>query len=175
MTPLPPDWRGFFEALLAARVEFVVIGALAVAAHAEPRFTEDLDVLVRPVRSNGVRLRKALASFGFEAVAPAADEITDLDRVWMLGRKPFRIDILTGISGVTWKDVHAGRIQVEIDGLVLPVIGRNELIANKRASGRPKDLLDLDMLARTEPRKRAHPKLRARPAKRTKRRGPPRT
>ena len=156
MTPLPPVWRGFFEALLAARVEFVVIGALAVAAHAEPRFTEDLDVLVRPVRANGVRLRKALVSFGFEAVAPRAEEFTDTDRVWMLGRKPFRIDILTGISGVTWKQVEAGAIEVEIDGLVLPVIGRKELIANKRASGRPKDLLHLDMLERTEPRKRAN-------------------
>jgi hypothetical protein len=161
VTTLPPDWRGFFEALLAARVEFVVIGALAVAAHAEPRYTEDLDVLVRPVRSNGVRLRKALASFGFEAIAPRAEEIMDPDRIWMLGRKPMRIDILTGISGVTWKEVRAGRIEVEIDGLTLPVIGRRELIANKRASGRPKDLLDLAMLARTAKRPRA--KRRRRP------------
>lgn len=155
MTPLPPDWRGFFEALLAARVEFVVIGALALAAHAEPRYTEDLDVLVRPVRNNGVRLRKALATFGFADVAPKAEEITDLDRVWMLGRKPLRIDILTGISGVSWKQAWGGHIEVEVDGLTLPVIGREELIANKRAAGRPKDLLDLALLARTaKPRKR---------------------
>ena len=127
------------------------------------------------MRANGVRLRKALASFGFEAVAPRADEIADLDRVWMLGRKPFRIDILTGISGVTSKQVHAGSIEVEIDGLVLPVIGRKALIANKRASGRPKDLLDLDFLARTEPRTRAKPKRRAKPAKGTKRRAAPLT
>ena len=160
MTPLPPDWRGFFEALLAAGVEFVVIGALAVAAHAEPRYTEDLDVLVRPVRGNGVRLRKAMALFGFESVAPRPEEITDRDRVWMLGRKPFRIDILTGISGVTWKQAHAGRIEVEVDGLMLPVIGREELIANKRAAGRPKDLLDLAMLERAP--KRRGPKRRAR-------------
>src|SRR4051812_13467024 len=126
VTSLPPDWRGFFEALLAARVEFVVIGALAVAAHAEPRYTEDLDVLVRPVRANGVRLRKALASFGFGDVAPAAEEILDLDRVWMLGRKPLRIDILTGISGVTWKDAWAGHVDVVLDGLTLPVLGRTE-------------------------------------------------
>ena len=154
MTPLPPDWRGFFEALLAARVEFVVIGALALAAHAEPRYTEDLDVLVRPVRANGTRLRKALASFGFGDIAPEAEEITDLDRVWMLGRKPFRIDVLTSISGVTWREAWAGHIDVILDGLTLPVIGRTELIANKSAAGRPKDLLDLALLARTAPRKR---------------------
>ncbi len=155
MTPLPPDWRGFFEALLAARVEFVVIGALALAAHAEPRYTEDMDVLVRPVRANGVRLRKALTTFGFASVAPKAAEITNPDRVWMLGRKPLRIDILTGISGVTWKQVWAGHIEVDIDGLSLPVIGRDELIANKRAAGRPKDLLDLALLDRTaKPRRR---------------------
>jgi hypothetical protein len=155
VTPLHPDWRGFFEALLAARVQFVVIGALAVAAHAEPRYTEDLDVLVRPVRANGVRLRKALASFGFGDIAPKAEEIEDLDRVWMLGRKPFRIDILTGISGVTWKEAWAGHVDVTIDGLELPVIGRKELIANKSAAKRPKDLLDLALLARTaKPRRR---------------------
>lgn len=162
MTPLPPDWRGFFEALLAARVEFVVIGALALAAHAEPRYTEDLDVLVRPMRANGVRLRKALASFGFGDVAPRAEEITNLDRVWMLGRKPFRIDVLTGISGVTWKQAWAGHIEVCLDGLTLPVIGRNELIANKRAAGRPKDLLDLALLAHTSTHQEAHPKSRSR-------------
>ena len=163
MTPLPPDWRGFFEALLAARVEFVVIGGLALAAHAEPRYTEDVDVLVRRQRANGVRLRKALIAFGFGAVAPEADEILDPDRVWMLGRKPLRIDILTGISGVTWTRVWAHHIDVEIDGLTLPVIGREELIANKRAAGRPKDLLDLAMLARSakpKPKPGAKPKRR---------------
>lgn len=160
MTPLPPDWRGFFEALLAARVEFLVVGALAVAAHAEPRYTEDLDVLVRPVRANGVRLRRALASFGFASVAPKADEIASPDRVWMLGRKPFRIDILTAISGVSWKEAWAGHVDVDVDGLVLPVIGREALIANKRASGRPKDLLDLTMLERTTRGRAARPKKR---------------
>jgi hypothetical protein len=148
VTTLPPDWRGFFEALLAARVEFVVVGALAFAAHAEPRYTEDLDVLVRPVRSNGIRLRKALASFGFASVAPAPDEITNPDRVWMLGRKPLRIDILTAISGVSWKEAWQGHIEVDVDGLTLPVLGREELIANKRAAARPKDLLDLASLTR---------------------------
>ena len=68
-------------------------------------------------------------------------------------RKPLRIDILTGLSGVTWKEVWDGHLEVTLDGLTLPVIGRKELIANKRAAGRPKDLLDLALLARTKPRK----------------------
>ena len=146
MTPLPPDWRGFFEALLAAGVEFVVIGALAVAAHAEPRYTEDLDVLVRPVRGNGVRLRKAMALFGFESVAPRPEEITDRDRVWMLGRKPFRIDILTSIAAVTFEEAWPRRKSILVDDIPISVIGRDDLLRNKWNTGRTKDRADAEWL-----------------------------
>jgi hypothetical protein len=143
---LPPDWREFFAELTAHEVRFVVIGALAVAAHAEPRFSEDLDVFAQPSAANSKRLRAALISFGFGDAVPAASELAKEGPVWMLGRKPLRIDILTQISGVSWPQAWAGRVTLDLDGLSLPVIGRADLIANKRASGRPKDLRDLDVL-----------------------------
>lgn len=144
--PLPPDWRDFFDALLAHDVRFVVVGALAVAAHAEPRFTEDLDVFVEPSLPNAKRLRQALLAFGFGDAVPTARELAQAGPIWMLGRKPLRIDILTEISGVSWDKAWQGHIQVAMDGTNLPVLGRAELIANKTASGRPKDLSDLILL-----------------------------
>ncbi len=145
---LPPDWREFFAELTAHEVQFVVIGALAVAAHAEPRFSEDLDIFARPSATNAKKLRAALIAFGFGDAVPTARELAKAGPIWMLGRKPLRIDILTRISGVSWERAWAGRVTVDLDGLSLPVLGRAELITNKRASGRPKDLRDLEVLER---------------------------
>lgn len=145
-TNLPPDWREFFAELTAHEVRYVVIGALAVAVHAEPRFSEDLDVFAEPSAANASRLRAALIAFGFGDAVPPASELAKEGPIWMLGRKPLRIDILTQISGVSWVEAWAGHTTVDVDGLSLPVLGRAELIANKRASGRPKDLRDLDVL-----------------------------
>lgn len=168
-TPLPPDWREFFAALTDHEVRFVVIGALAVAVHAEPRFSEDLDVFAQPSAANAKRLRAALIAFGFGDAVPAAGELAQEGPVWMLGRKPLRIDILTQISGVSWEQAWAGHATVNIDGLALPVLGRAELIANKRASGRPKDLRDLAVIE-------AMPKRKTRPRKKRPRRPrPPRS
>jgi hypothetical protein len=161
---LPPDWREFFAELTDHEVRFVVIGALAVAAHAEPRFSEDLDVFVQPSAANAKRLRVALIAFGFGDAVPAASELAKAGPVWMLGRKPLRIDILTEISGVSWAQAWAGRVIVDLDGLSLPVLGRAELIANKRAAGRPKDLRDLEVLEHLGPQRR-----KSKPTKRARR------
>jgi hypothetical protein len=96
------DWNEFLCALIAHRVRFVLIGGHAVAGHGEPRLTEDLDVLVHPGVANAERLRKALVDFGFGAATPSARELAQPDKVFMLGRKPWRIDILTGIDGVSF-------------------------------------------------------------------------
>ncbi len=149
--PLSPDWREFFAALQAEDVRFVVVGALAVAAHAEPRYSEDLDVFVEPTLENAARLAKALRSFGFESL-PSVEALARTDEIVMLGRKPFRIDVLKSISGVSFHEAWRGRLEVDIDGLRLPVLGRAELIVNKRASGRNKDLRDLALLEDAERR-----------------------
>jgi hypothetical protein len=157
------DWSEFLCALIVRRVRFVLVGGHAVAAHGEPRLTEDLDVLVEPALANARRLRDALVDFGFGDVAPSAAELAVPDRIFMLGRKPWRIDILTGIDGVTFEEVWAGRVEAAFVASPLYVIGRGALIANKRAAGRDKDLLDVALLERDAPPSR--PKRR-----RTKRR-----
>lgn len=148
MPTLPHDWREFFELVLSTKVHFVIVGGLAVAVHAEPRFTEDLDVFVRPSLANARRLRLALQRFGFGDGAPSVESLAEPDTVRMIGRKPLRIDILTGIDGVTFRDAWAGRVEVVVDGLSLPFIGLEQLIQNKTASGRDKDRADLASLAK---------------------------
>ena len=160
---LSPDWNEFLSLLISKRVRFLLVGGHAVAAHGEPRLTEDLDVFVDPKRINAGRLREALLAFGFGASVPSVRELAVPGKIWMLGRKPWRIDVLTKISGVTFARAWGGRVEAEFMPRPLFVIGRRELIANKRASGRDKDLRDVAMLQalslprprRTAPRRRA--------------------
>jgi len=109
---LSRDWTEFLSALIARRVRFLE-GGHAVAGHGEPRVTEDLDVFVEPSAANAKRLQKALADFGFGALALSVDELAKPDMVFMLGRKPLRIDILTGIDGVTFKQCWASKVEAD--------------------------------------------------------------
>lgn len=142
------DWTEFLCALIARRVKFVLVGGHAVAAHGEPRLTEDLDVFVGPGLANARRLREGLVDFGFDSLAPPPEALAQRDKVFMLGRKPWRIDVLTGIDGVSFRDAWASRVEAEFVMNPLFVIGRDALIANKRAAGRDKDLLDVALLER---------------------------
>jgi hypothetical protein len=143
---LNDDWREFLRALISTGTRFLLIGGHAVAAHGEPRFTEDLDVFAEPTEANAERLHAALVEFGFGSLAPAVRELAEPDRVWMLGRKPRRIDILTSITGVSFDEAWAKHIVVSVGRVSIPVIGRGALLANKAASGRTKDLLDVELL-----------------------------
>ena len=143
---LSPDWNEFLSLLISKRVRFLLVGGHAVAAHGEPRLTEDLDVFVDPARANAGRLREALLAFGFGASVPSARELARPGKIWMLGRKPWRIDVLTKISGVTFARAWRGRVEANFSPRPLFVIGRGDLIANKTASGRDKDLRDVAML-----------------------------
>jgi hypothetical protein len=151
---LNEDWTEFLSALIARRVRFLLVGGHAVAGHAEPRFTEDLDVFVEPTLTNAKRPRAALVDFGFGKVAPAAAVLAKQDKIFMLGRKPSRIDLLTGIDGVTFREAWRGRVEADFVAQPLYVIGRVQLIANKRAAGRDKDLRDLAMLEVHVPRRK---------------------
>lgn len=143
---LNDDWNDFLRALTSAGTRYLLIGGHALAVHAEPRFTEDLDVFVQPSLANARKVRKALVDFGFASIAPEATELSKPNRVWMLGRKPRRIDILTGISGVSFEEAEVESIEVVVASTRVRVIGRDALIRNKNASGRPKDLADVAML-----------------------------
>jgi hypothetical protein len=144
---LSRDWSEFLSLLIRHEVRFVIVGGHAVAAHGEPRFTEDLDVFVDATEANAARLHNALVAFGFGDLAPPAKELAKTGNVWMLGRKPWRIDILTRIDGVTFAQAWRGRVEADFDTKPLFIIGRRELLANKRAAGRAKDLADVATLA----------------------------
>jgi hypothetical protein len=154
---LPPDWSEFLSILKRHGVRFLLVGAHALAAHGRPRATQDLDVLIAPTPANARRVAAALAEFGFAKLGADWTWFTKPYRVTMLGRIPFRIDVLTGISGVSFTVAWRNRVSMITDIGEIAVIGLADLRANKRAAGRPKDLLDLallDELALAAPRRR---------------------
>ena len=143
-----PDFRDLLEALLRFQARFLVVGAHAMAVHGVPRATADLDVWVECSPSNARRVWDALAAFG----APLADlriaesDLSRPDMVAQLGLPPYRVDLLTGISGVTFEEAWEGRVVAEFSGLQVPYLGREALVQNKRATGRLRDLADLEAL-----------------------------
>lgn len=143
---LHKDIREFIALCLSQRVEFLLVGGYALAFHGAPRFTEDIDFMVLVSPGNADKLFAVLTEFGFGGAGITRDDFLESDQVIQLGRAPHRIDILTGISGVTWQEAWASRTQVDLDGLEIQVIGKAELIRNKQASGRPQDVADLARL-----------------------------
>jgi len=150
MAPFPPDWSEFIRSLSSHGVRFVVVGAHALAANGRPRATQDIDVLVEPTQANAKKLGSALADFGFVELASQWREFARRDRMATLGKPPLRIDIMTTITGVTFASAWRGRLRSRVGGVAVAFLGRTQLKRNKRASGRPKDLADLALLAETE-------------------------
>ena len=145
---LHDDFRDLITAMHEAGVRFLIVGAHALAVHGVPRATGDLDVLVAPDATNAKRVMRALEEFGAPVLSHrvSQDDFETEGTVYQIGLPPRRIDLLTSISGVSFAEAERNLVEVEIDGLVLPVLGREQLLANKRASGRPKDLLDAQLL-----------------------------
>ena len=146
MTTIHRDWLEFLGALRSESTKFLLIGAHALAYHVEARLTEDLDVFVEPTLDNARRLHRALEAFGFAGLIDDPEQLAKPDRVFILGQKPWRIDILTGIDGVSFEEAWASRVKVDFHGVRLHVIGRDVLLKNKRASGRKKDGVDVALL-----------------------------
>ena len=143
---LNKDFKEFIELLQLNAVEFLVVGAHALAVHGRPRYTGDLDIWVRPEHGNFARLIKALDAFGFAALGVSAEDFMAPQAMVQLGYPPARIDLLTSIDGVTFEDCFAHRLDVAIGGTLLPVISIDDLIRNKLATGRAKDLVDVESL-----------------------------
>jgi hypothetical protein len=148
--PLPEDWRAFIESLNSRGVEYVVVGAVALAHHGFPRYTGDLDVLVRNSPDNAQRLEAVLAEFGFAALGLKATDFADTYRVIQLGVPPNRIDLLTSLTGVTFDQAWASRVESVVGGTRVNFIGREALILNKRLTGRAQDKADLEALGASE-------------------------
>jgi predicted nucleotidyltransferase len=143
---LQADIREFVELLLSEKVEFLLVGGYALAFHGCPRFTEDIDFLVMVSPENAERLERVLDRFGFSALGITRDDFLKPDYVIQLGRAPNRIDLLTGIDGLTWDTACESRETVDLGGLTIDVIGKEALIRNKRATGRTQDLADAERL-----------------------------
>lgn len=142
------DFRDLLAEFGRAEVRFLVVGAHALAAHGVPRATVDLDVWIDPSPENAARVWSALAAFGapLDSLAITPADLTVPDTVAQFGLPPWRIDILTGISGVTFDEAWPDRIEAYFDDVLVPFIGQAAFIRNKRASGRLKDLADIEAL-----------------------------
>jgi hypothetical protein len=153
------DASDLLRALTDAGADYVVVGAHALAAHGLPRATADFDVLVRPSAENARRVVSALMSFGapLQAHGVGPEDFERPGTVYQLGLPPRRIDLLTSISGVDFDEAWGSRLEVAIGDLKVPVLGREALIKNKRATGRGKDLLDLEALVPAAPDPEAGP------------------
>ena len=143
---LAPDFDEFIESLTAHGVEFVIVGAYALAFHGAPRFTGDLDVLVRPTIENGARLLAAVRAFGFPVSELQPEDVTDGRRMLQMGVEPVQIHVMSAISGVTWDEAWDARVIGPCGRHQVAFLGRATFLRNKRAAARPKDLADIDAL-----------------------------
>jgi len=143
---LNQDFREFIKQLNEKKVKYLVVGGYAVAFHGYPRYTKDIDFWIWLNEENADRMLKALKDFGFDSLDIKKDDFLDEDMVIQLGYPPNRIDLLTDVSGVEFEACYQQKIQVEIDGLNINFIGLENLIQNKRASGRIQDLADAENL-----------------------------
>lgn len=144
------NFKDMLSALNGAAADYLVIGAYAIAAHGYPRSTGDIDLWVRPTTENAERVWRALEVFGAPLSQMSVDDFATDDVVFQIGVAPQRIDIFTSISGVDFATAWTHRVHVDLGGLRVPIMGRDELIANKLATGRPKDLLDVEILRSLE-------------------------
>lgn len=145
---LNEDFEDLLDALDEAEVEFILVGAHALAAHGVPRATGDIDILIRADKANAQRVLQALLLFGapVEQHNVSAGDFEVEGDVYQMGLPPRRIDLLTQIDGVSFDEAWNRRVQLSYHGRRLPVLGLQDLIRNKRACGRPKDRADLDLL-----------------------------
>ncbi len=139
---LNKDYKEMLQSLLDNKVEFLVVGAYAMAAHGYPRATGDLDLWVFTSSENAGKVYKALAEFGAPLEQIGKDSFSEKGIIFQIGVAPCRIDIITQISGVEFEQAYPKRKEIKIDGIKLPVISKADLIHNKESTGREKDKLD---------------------------------
>lgn len=145
-TGMNRDFAEMLDALSAAGAEFLIVGAHALAAHGRPRATGDLDLWVRPTPENAERVWRALTAFGSPLNEITLADLSTPGVVFQIGLPPARIDILTSLTGLTFEEAWPRRQSFSVEGRALPFLSREDLIRNKTALGRPRDLADIDDL-----------------------------
>ena len=143
---IQPDFRDLLASFNAHKVDYIIVGAYALAFYGAPRYTGDIDIYVKPDPENAQRIMAALNEFGFGSVGLSAADFEGPDKVIQLGVPPVRVDMVTSITGVSWNDAFSGRVEGKYGDVPVHYIGREHFILNKRALGRKKDLADLEAL-----------------------------
>mgnify|MGYP005866018741 CR=1 FL=1 len=143
---LNEDYKDMLQCFAAEGVRFLLVGAYALAAHGYPRATLDIGFWVDPTRENARAVLRALARFGAPLDQLSEDDMTRHDTIFQMGVPPRRIDIITGADGLSFEETHARAQRIEVDGMGVRIPNREDMIRNKRASGRKKDLLDAEWL-----------------------------
>ncbi len=147
------DYREMIECLQREGVDFMLVGGYAVALHGWPRMTFDIDFWILPNPRNASAVMRALRAFGAPLMDLREEDFHSPGVVFQIGTEPRRIDILSAVSGVTYEDAVSRAVTMAVDGLSLKVISLDDLIANKRASGRPKDIVDALTLEKLKEKK----------------------
>jgi len=140
------DYKELLELFNAHKVEYMIAGSYALAFYGAPRFTGDIDILVRPSPENAQRILSALSDFGFGSLDITIDDFQKPNKVVQLGVPPVRIDIMTSITGVAWEKADKGKTAGVYGDVPVFFLGKDQYKANKRAVGRKKDLADLEAL-----------------------------
>ncbi|MBX3207706.1 MAG: nucleotidyltransferase [Labilithrix sp.] len=150
---LPPDFRDLLEELARDAVEFLLVGGYAVAFHGRPRATKDIDILLGGEPANLERAARAIARFGAPPLVVRSIIAMQESEIVFLGQPPLRVDFLRAIDGVSSEALFAQAVATEVEGIRLKVLSLDHLIANKRAAGRPQDLIDAAFLERVRARR----------------------
>ena len=143
---LNPDFRDILSIFCEERVDFLLVGAYALAVHSQPRATGDIDLWIRCSEKNAHAVWRSLKKFGTPLFDLTLEDLQTSGIVFQIGVVPSRIDILTMIDGVLFDEAWEQRQEVEIEGMSIFVISRQHFIQNKKAAGRPKDLADVNWL-----------------------------
>jgi hypothetical protein len=145
MTQLPSDFKEFLKLANLNKVEYLLIGGHAVMYHGHPRNTADMDIWIAVDPVNAARVAETLQQFGFGTVV-SPEMFLEANKVFRMGIPPVRIELLTNPSGVDFATAYPRRVYATMDGVAVPIISLEDLKANKKASGRAKDLADLENL-----------------------------
>jgi len=140
------DFKELLELFNKHKVAYLVVGGYALAFHGAPRFTGDIDILLRPDTNNASNVINALSEFGFRDIGLTKEDFDSPGKVIQLGVPPVRIDLLTSLTGVTWETAYPHKTKGTFGGVQVFFIGLKEFITNKKATGRKKDLADLEAL-----------------------------
>lgn len=143
---LNEDYREMLSLLLEEKVEFILVGAYALGVHGLPRATGDMDIWIKPTKSNSLKVYNMLLKFGANVAQLKENDFSKKGLIFQIGVIPRRIDLITEIDGVEFEDAEIDKILVEVENLEIPVISAKKLIQNKLATGREKDKLDASLL-----------------------------